>query len=429
MEMHHESVECFLDKTHLFQPAVFQNQVKGSNWEEVDALNLKTADTLKFMIQGNTHFIDLSNTLLELRLKIVEGNGDAIADTANCAPVNCPGLAMFSQLRVKIGDDILATENNYNTAAMMQTEYSLSDSAKRGYLTSSCYVKDTPGQQDIMTAANAGFTARKAMFAGSREVTVYSKVHSGIFNINKLLVNNVDLTLEFDVDKNAKTIMAPVGSTFRLVIVKATIKIRRVELAEGKVVEINNKLTKMPAIYHVPRSIVTTHTIGSGNLTFKLPNFNTGDIPSRIFIALMSSERWSGVYKLNNYKYEHFDLTEVDIKVDGRSKFGRAIKANFANQDYNEIYLNTMQALGQFGGPFSNDLSYNDFGNGHTLIGCELTSSFGEDAQYRDPIKTGNMELQLTFATALNEAVDVIIYRDFENSFEINSDRKISKDW
>ena len=95
MEMHHESVECFLDKTHLFQPAVFQNQVKGSNWEEVDALNLKTADTLKFMIQGNTHFIDLSNTLLELRLKIVEGNGDAIADTANCAPVNCPGLAIF----------------------------------------------------------------------------------------------------------------------------------------------------------------------------------------------------------------------------------------------------------------------------------------------------------------------------------------------
>ena len=70
MEMHHESVECFLDKTHLFQPAVFQNQVKGSNWEEVDALNLKTADTLKFMIQGNTHFIDLSNTLIELRQKL-----------------------------------------------------------------------------------------------------------------------------------------------------------------------------------------------------------------------------------------------------------------------------------------------------------------------------------------------------------------------
>ena len=84
-----------------------------------------------------------------------------------------------------------------------------------------------------MTAANAGFTARKAMFAESREVTVYSKVHSGIFNINKLLVNNVDLTLEFDVDKNAKTIMAPVGSTFRLVIVKATIKIRRVEFGRG----------------------------------------------------------------------------------------------------------------------------------------------------------------------------------------------------
>ena len=125
-------------------------------------------------------------------------------------------------------------------------------------------------------------------------MTVYSKVHSGIFNINKLLVNNVDLTLEFDVDKNAKTIMAPVGSTFRLVIVKAAIKIRRVELAEGKVVEINNKLTKMPAIYHVPRSVVITHTIGSGNLTFKLPNFNTGHIPSRIFIALMSSERLSG---------------------------------------------------------------------------------------------------------------------------------------
>ena len=59
----------------------------------MDSLNLKSTDTLKFNIQGNTYSIDLLNTLLELKLKIAQANGEPITDTPNCAPTNFPGLA------------------------------------------------------------------------------------------------------------------------------------------------------------------------------------------------------------------------------------------------------------------------------------------------------------------------------------------------
>ena len=83
------------------------------------------------------------------------------------------------------------------------------------------------------------YKKRKELFANSKSVVVYAKVHSGIFNINRTLINNLDMSLEFAIDKNVKNLMCAENSTFKLVVEKASLKIRRIRISEELSVKID----------------------------------------------------------------------------------------------------------------------------------------------------------------------------------------------
>ena len=51
------------------------------------------------------------------------------------------------------------------------------------------------------------------------------------------------------------------------------------------------------------------------------------------------------------------------------------------------------------------------------------------NGQYDDPIKTGNLTIDLNFSAALPETVNVIVYMEFNNTITINSARGIAKNF
>ena len=130
--------------------------------------------------------------------------------------------------------------------------------------------------------------------------------------------------------------------------------------------------------------------------------------------------------------YEDFEMVSHDILVDGRSVYGGAIETNFtaAAKEYNTLYMQTLQALGSFGGVYSTDISYDEFSQGYLFFGADLTATYGDGGiSYLDPILNGNLQLNLKFAKALAAAVNVIIYCDYLNSFEIDVNRKVVKNF
>ena len=434
MELRHTPDHAFPEKLNIFQPPVYQNQIISSSWETIERVDVANSGKLSFYIKGNSFMIDLPHTLLELKLKITKDTGENIDADADVAPSNYIGGTMFNQLKVFLGDQILDVENSYNDAALLQAEYTLPKMSKDGWLSSFGYFRDTPGKHDDLTADNIGFTKRKALFANSKSVVLYAKVHSGIFNINKTLINNLDMHLEFSIDKNVKNLMCAAGSAFKLVVEKAALKIRRIRISEELSVKIDRLLSTKPAVYNIPRGKVTCHTIPASSRDFQLSNFNSlaGELPSRIFIALQGTDRYSGAFNLNSYKYEDFEMISHDILVDGRSVYGGSIETDFsaAAKQYNALYMQTLQALGSFGGPYSTDISYGEFSQGYMFFGADLTATYGDGGiSYLDPILNGNLQLNLKFAKALQGAVNVIIYCDYTNSFEIDVHRKLVKNF
>ena len=66
-----------------------------------------------------------------------------------------------------------------------------------------------------------------------------------------------------------------------------------------------------------------------------------------------------------------------------------------------------------------NAISRKDFPNGYTLISFDTSADLCLKA-YFDPIDKGGLKLELQFDSALTQAVNIIVYAEFNSLTEIN---------
>ena len=281
---------------------------------------------------------------------------------------------------------------------------------------------------DAISNLNQGFQKRKIKVAKSRSIEICTKIHSSIFSQDKILLNNLDMCLEFDRTKDSFCLMAPEGTSLNLKIEEAKLMIRRCTLSTEADLKIQKQLESSNIMYHIPRYIVTTHSLTTGLYNKQIGDFTTGDLPTRILVGLIGGDAYAGKLNKNPFNFKHFDLSSVDILVNGKSAFGKLIPTNFENKQYQQLYTQTMICLGHYGSDGC-DISVDDFDKGYTVFGADLTSSLCSGDDYRDPANNGNLEIALTFSKALPETVDCIIYLEFENTIDITAAREVIKDF
>ena len=66
------------------------------------------------------------------------------------------------------------------------------------------------------------------------------------------------------------------------------------------------------------------------------------------------------------------------------------------------------------------DISREDYKYGYTQFCVDLTSNFRENEQF-SLIKSGSVRVNLIFAKPLSQSVSVIVYAEFQNVLEIDS--------
>ena len=95
---------------------------------------------------------------------------------------------------------------------------------------------------DTLTNANTGFGKRKAHLAQSRSVELVSKIHSDLFNQERMLLNNTDLKLVFTRQADDFCLMAANAENIKIEIEEASLMVRRCKLAISKDVEIQKAI-------------------------------------------------------------------------------------------------------------------------------------------------------------------------------------------
>ena len=160
----------------------------------------------------------------------------------------------------------------------------------------------------------------RAMFtAESKTVDLVSRIHSDLFFQEKLLLNGINVRIKLIPNKDKFVLMAAENATFKLKIVRAVLRVRKLRnapavfLAHAKALECGN------AKYPVDRvEWKKTFTVPAGNLDLIQENIFMGQIPTRAVIGCVDNEAFNRKYNENPFNFKNYKIQIVSLQIDGQ---------------------------------------------------------------------------------------------------------------
>ena len=181
--------------------------------------------------------------------------------------------------------------------------------------------------------------------------------------------------------------------------------------------------------YPINRTDLKTVTLGQGIMQKTIDNLYLGQLPTRTIVALVSSKAYNGDITLNPFNFKNFNLNEVGLFFDSIAVPGHPIKMDFAKNKFSSAYHTLFAGTGIGFSNTGNDITMDDYKNGNTIFVFDLTVDGSSSASYWSLQKTGTLSIQLRFNAVLEENVTAIIYSEFDNLVEVDSNRNIYTDY
>jgi len=184
-----------------------------------------------FDITEQKHFLDLYNSQLYVKLKVVKKDGSNAAVGKKVVPVNNTLHSIWEKVSVTIeGKEITTSNKDYPFKAILTTILSYGREAKETHLRASGFFKDDAPDMDKISK-NVGAGLRYKLFDGSKTVELQGSLLEDIFMQKRYLLNNTRLTIRLDRSSLPFTIMnlEPTGN-YKLKLLDVVFKVRMVEL-------------------------------------------------------------------------------------------------------------------------------------------------------------------------------------------------------
>ena len=182
-------------------------------------------------------------------------------------------------------------------------------------------------------------------------------------------------------------------------------------------------------LYPLRRGVVTTFTVAQGGQSFVKENLIQGQLPQRAFVCMVGNAAFNGTNDTNLYAFEHYDLNYLAASVGTETYLSQPFKPNFRAGQYAHVHTDLMRAIGWLNSNRGCGISYSDFvAGGQVIFGFDFTADMAE-GPHRDRVKYGSLRLEGHFAAQLANAVNVIVYAEYDNVLQIDRARNIIADF
>jgi hypothetical protein len=296
------------------------------------------------------------------------------------------------------------------------------------------YYKDTAGKMDVAqavgaTATNIGLANRFTYFRDSRTVDMMDRLHLDLCFQERLIPSDVGIRIRLVRNKDAFCLMSSQAqAAFKLQIVDCKLYVRKVKLSSSVFVAHAKALEMGNAKYPVDRVICKTFTVPTGNLDFSQENVFSGQLPTRIVVAMCDNDAFNGSYTKNPFNFKHYSMTQLKLFLDGQQQNVSPIDVDFTNHQHIRAYLSLFEGTGMLGRNEGLDITRSDYGAGYTIVVWDITPDMAERG-HLNLNKEGTVRLDGKFSTALPNTINVIVYAEFETIIEIDRNKNVLSDY
>ena len=420
----------------LFADVPINEDIIDKRIEKVAATSLSDSRHFKFEIAATDECIDLSKSLILLKLKIVKADGTNLDADAEVALINHAGATMFEKLEIALGSamDNVVNIDNYGYVAYLENKLMNSLDYNKTSGTLSGYYEDTPSQFETLSDANLGFKARKALCKNSRTFQLYSKIHSGLINQPKPLKSQIDLTLEFTLPDPDFYIMAPALTNqnqqkYRAEILEAHLVIERLKLSNECNIKIEKYFQNNPIVYQFERTRAWIKDVDTGLSTISFTDFcNKNDLPKFLICGFVKENSFAGKQERNPFNFIPNKVKSLNLTKNGTSITGKRLTMDYTGGNFSEAYYQFLKSFGFWNNLEDCSTTPEAFSSGTTIYGFDLSPTCN-GLNYVDQIRQGNMEIDILFDRDTDQKTKFMVLNIYDSQISINSLLRIDKNY
>jgi hypothetical protein len=385
-----------------------------------------SSNKIEFKIPGNgTHYLDLSDSFLRIRLKVCHKDGSSLPETSTMGTTNLFLHSLFSQLDIYFNEKLVSTSNNgYPYRAYIETLLSYGEDYKRSQGGCALYYEDCAG--GVAEKANTGWASRKAHITKSKPVELIDKLRFNLGNQHRYILNDVNVRICLTRTPDAFSLFSTSSAEEAMIkLLSATYYIRKQVLFPSIILAHQRLLEKGEIVqYPFKNTEVKYFTISQGSSSAVEENIFMNSVPSRIVVGFVDSQAFNGEFSSNPFHFHHYYIKSLGVSVNNVSIPIRALTLDFENDEcllpYYLLFTSTAIAGQDVGLSFSRE----EYKTNNALFAFDINQATGNNALLHLE-KSGSVKLEIQFGKPLEKSVHCIILSETQGVLEIDKYRQV----
>jgi hypothetical protein len=415
----------------LFSTRQYQDELFGAEYVTLRPIATLDSGPIDFIVENSKEYYDLSETILSLRLKVVNAEGKAIAEEPgndNVALINNSMHSVFSDVVLMINGKPIegVPDGLYPYRAYITSLFSYSKAVQGQQLFSEGFVRDDYANMDTVT--NDAFGIRKAWTANGNIKYFYGKLNCGIFSQARFMIPGVDIQLRLERCKDSFALVSTNNLLKpKVVILEArlhllTIKVNPDVLSDHAVILAGGT----PAIYEYNKIEIITLPIKENTKNYDKDDVFRGRVPNFLIMFLVSNSAFHGDYALNPFNFKHYNLTSLLLTRDKENIPYERFVPDFKTGNCLREFAAQYQSNNIFGKNAVLPISYAEFMSGYTTFQFNLTDN--RRGMNSAPYQNGDVSIDVVFSEPTPETVIMVFYAIFESQIQVFADDRVIVD-
>lgn len=411
--------------TDLFSKPSYEVSILEGTEVAFSAENVDSVGPYRITLIGNDEqFIDVKNLHMLLTVSCTKGNGTALEVADEVAYVNNIGGSFFDSVQVAFNGKGVSelTQEEYAYKSYLELLLGYGYESLLGHMSTGGFLMDTHDFDDFQDEES--YKIRKEWAFVKKQF--FFPLSIDCLQVDRYLPPNISLTLTFHRKPNAFSLLSKaVNANFKIQVHEMKIFANYVTLVPQMRLAIEKQWEVEEVRLPFSKTEVFVKQIAAGLTEANVENCFQGFLPKTVVVGLLDARALDGNYGRNPFNFQHFNATNVHLRVNNCVYPGEPYEMNFADGLVGRVFKEFLNATGLKNLETGTLMTEDRFKNGVTLYAFDLTPDRC-NGYHLHPTKRGTLDIKVKFGAALPQGIALMAFACIDRELVFDKARNAS---